>query len=236
MKLVLPLLLLFLLLPSFLLAQEPEDSSHIKLDSLYREDQIYLGFNYNILTDMPQGVSASGFSGGIQAGLIRDFPLNDRRNIAIGAGLGWSINTYGQDLFIGEEVETGETIFLKLGELDLNYDRNRFTVQSVDIPLQFRWRTSTAGSHKFWRVYTGLRFGYAYYFTSTFEQPGNSVTQTKVPEFNRFRMGATFAFGYNTFNFQVYYGLNSFFKENASLGGERIGMNSLQVGMVFYIL
>lgn len=224
-----------LLLPLNSNAQTLADTSAATVDSLYREDQFYLGFTYNILTDMPSNLSSSGFSGGLHLGFIRDFPINKRRNVAIGTGLGWSINSYGQTLFIGEEPNTEESIFLSLEDLDLNYDRNRFTTHSVEMPIQFRWRTSTAESHKFWRVYTGLQLGYIYYFRSNFQQPGNTVRQTDVAELDRFRLGATFAFGYNTFNFHVYYGLNPFFNEDARVNGEEVGMNALRVGLMFFI-
>lgn len=224
-----------LLLPLNSNAQTLADTSAATVDSLYREDQFYLGFTYNILTDMPSNLSSSGFSGGLHLGFIRDFPINKKRNVAIGTGLGWSINSYGQTLFIGEEPNTEESIFLSLEDLDLNYDRNRFTTHSVEMPIQFRWRTSTAESHKFWRVYTGLQLGYIYYFRSNFQQPGNTVRQTDVAELDRFRLGATFAFGYNTFNFHVYYGLNPFFNEDARVNGEEVGMNALRVGLMFFI-
>lgn len=205
------------------------------IDSLYREDQLYIGFTYNILSQMPKEINSSGFSWGLHIGFIRDFPINEQRNIAIGAGLGWSIDTYGQNLFIGEEISSENTIFRSLEE-DFDYSSNRFTTQAIEVPLQFRWRTSTAETYKFWRIDTGVKLGYVYYFRSNFEQPGNSVRQTKVPEFNRFRTGATFTFGYNTFNFYFYYSLNPFFNEDAKINSEEIGMTTFQVGLMFYIL
>jgi hypothetical protein len=127
-------------------------------------------------------------------------------------------------------------VFQIMDEELYEYDTNRFTLQSIEAPLQFRWRTSTPESHKFWRIYTGLRLGYVYYFHSTFEQPGNSVSQTKVPEFDRLRLGATFTFGYNTFNFHFYYSLNSFFNDDARINGEEFDLRTFQVGLMFYIL
>lgn len=236
MKILFSFFCSFFLLPSATLAQADADTTSVRFDEQYREDQFYLGFNYNILTGLSEGISSSGFSGGLYTGFIRDMPLNDQRNFSLGVGLGWSINTYGQTLFIGEDIQSGESIFLSLDEIDINYNKNRFTIQALEVPFQLRWRTSNAQSHKFWRVYTGLQFGYAYYFKSAFEQPGNDVSQTEVPEFNRWRLGATFAFGYNTFNFHVYYGLTPFFSSEAQLEGQEIDMNSLQVGLVFYIL
>lgn len=219
----------------FTLSAQSELNSAV-IDSLYREDQIYLGFTYNLLSGKPDNITGPQFSGGFHGGFIRDFPLNQRRNTALGLGLGWSINTYGQNLFIGEEPGTEKTIFRILDREEIDYDRNRFSTQSVDVPIQFRWRTSTAESYKFWRIYTGLRPSYVYYFRSNFQQPENTVRQTDVPEFNPFRLGATFTFGYNTFNFHFYYSLNSFFNKDAMVNGEQIELRTFQVGLMFYLL
>lgn len=211
------------------------DSQSIEVDSLYREDQIYVGFTYNLLTGSPEGITGRQFSGGFHTGFIRDFPINARRNVALGVGLGWSINTYGQNLFIGEE-PSGESIFRNLDGDEVDFDKNRFATHSIDLPVQFRWRTSTPESYKFWRVYGGIRPSYIYYFRSNFVQPNNTVLQTDVPELERLRLGATFTFGYNTFNFHFYYSLNSFFNKDAVIEGESVDLKTIQVGLMFYIL
>lgn len=223
-----------LFVPFLASAQDDIDSLFLGVDRLYREDQFYLGFTYNILSGLPEDISQSGFSGGLHLGFIRDFPINEKRNIALGTGLGWSFNTYGQNLFIGEGEDTGNSNFQVIDEQ--NYDSNRFSTQSIDVPLQFRWRTSSAENYKFWRIYAGIKLGYVYYFRSTFVQSGDRVRQTNVPEFNRFRTGATFTFGYNTFNFYFYYSLNPFFNDDAQLNGQEIGLTTFQVGLMFYIL
>src|SRR5690606_18932582 len=215
-------------------AQEVYVGSAGVIDSLYREDQFYVGLTFHVLSDLPAEVTQKGFSGGFHTGVIRDFPINKRRNVAIGAGLGWSINTYGQELFIGED-SNGNTIFRDLNALDVEYDTNRFSTQLLEVPLEFRWRTSTPESHRFWRVYSGLKFGYAYHVRSNFKEEGNQVIQTDIPEFDRLRLGAIFTFGYNTFNFHVYYNLNPIFKD-AFLNDEEIGIHTFKIGLMFYIL
>lgn len=223
---------LFYVLPGF--TQEVYYGSAGTVDSLYREDQIYVGLTFHVLSGLPQEVTQKGFSGGFHTGFIRDFPVNKRRNVAVGLGLGWSINTYGQELFIGQD-SGGNTLFRDLNALDVDYDTNRFSTQLIEMPLEFRWRTSTPESYRFWRVYTGLRLGYAYHFRSNFKETGNQVIQTDVPEFDRFRLGTTFTFGYNTFNFHLYYNLNPLFK-NAFLNEEEIGIHTFKIGLMFYIL
>lgn len=232
-KILLLFFVLFSLATSF--AQTAAVDSILKpIDSLYREDQFYVGLTFHLLTNLPESVTQSGFSGGFHAGFIRDFPLNERRNIAIGAGLGWSINSYGQELFIGED-ENNNTIFRNLRDPEVEYDFNRFSTQLLELPLEFRWRTSTPESYRFWRIYTGLKLGYVYYFKSNFKQGDNQVTQTDVPELERLRLGATFTFGYNTFNFHVYYGLNPFFKD-AKLNNTPLELSIFKLGLMFYIL
>jgi len=56
-----------------------------------------------------------------------------------------------------------------------------------------------------------------------------------VPELDRFRIGTTLSFGYNTFNLHLYYSLNPFFKD-AKLGNSDIGITTFKVGLMFYIL
>lgn len=233
------LLMLFTLIPTWAQVDNDsipatQDSIPTVIDSLYREDQFYLGLTFQLMGDLPEDVSQSGFSGGLHLGFIRDMPINKQRNISIGAGLGWSLNSYGQELFIGED-ENDQTIFRNLNNQDIVYDTNRFSTQLVEVPLEFRWRTSTPESYKFWRVYTGFRLGYAYYFKSNFKQGENQVIQTDVPEFQRFRLGTTFTFGYNTFNFHVYYSLNPFFKD-AQLNDSELGITTFKLGLMFYIL
>lgn len=221
-------------LPLFGTAQEGNPIPQV-IDSLYREDQVYIGITYNIVTGQPAGIRSSQFSGGFHAGVIRDLPLNERRNIALGLGLGWSVDTYGQNLFVGQEIDSEDTRFQILDRNRIDFDANRFTTQSVDFPIQFRWRTSTPENYKFWRVYTGLRPSYVYYFQSKFEQDGNIYRESDIPEFERLRLGATFTFGYNTFNFNFYYSLNSFFKD-AAVDGESLELRTFQVGLMFYLL
>lgn len=213
---------------------EVNQSSVQVVDSLYREDQFYVGFTFNLLFNRAKDIDQSGFSGGLHFGFTRDMPINKKRNIAIGLGLGYSMNTYGQNLLIEEENENRESVFSSLSNID--YETNRFTSHLIESPLEFRWRSSVPHTHKFYRIYTGLRLGYLYYFKSNFQQLGNQVKRTEIDELNRWRVGATFTFGWNTFNFHFYYSLNPLFNNNAQIDGENVGMNVCKIGLMFYIL
>ncbi len=205
------------------------------VDSLYLEDQFYVGFGFNLLLDKPEGFSQNGFSGGLHLGYIRDIPINKRRNFGFGVGVGWSINTYNQNLFIGEK-ETEQTIFNVVDRGDLDVNTNRFSTYLIEAPLELRWRTSTATDYKFWRIYAGVRLGYIYHFKSKFEQPNNAVNQTQLDELNRFRVAGTFTFGYNVFNFSFYYSLNPLFDGTLEDENTPVNLVPLKIGLMFYIL
>lgn len=205
-------------------------------DSLYREDQFFLGFSYNLMLNVPEDVSLAAFSGGLELGFIRDMPLNERRNVSIGLGAGWAFDNFGNSLFIGEDEVSGQTLFRALDNRLESYDKNRFSMQQVTLPFEFRWRTSTPNENSFWRIYLGFKIGYVYYYRSNFEQPGNIVRQTDIPELQPWRFGTTLSFGYSTFNFHIHYGLNPLFNSDATLDGNPIDMNVLKFGLMFYLL
>lgn len=229
------LFLPLLFLPFIILAQEVKnisvDSLSTEVDSLYREDQFYVGFGFNLLLNRPKGVTQSGFSGGLHFGFTRDMPINKRRNKAIGLGLGMSINSYGFNMLIDEK--DGQTTFT---EIEDSYDTNRLTSYLIEAPLEYRWRTSTASNYKFWRIYTGVRLGYVFWSRSNYIADDITIREKNLNALDKIRYGLTFTFGYNTFNFHVYYSLNSFFDGTLENSTEDVGLNPLKVGIMFYIL
>jgi len=221
------------LLSSEIFAQDIIPDSDI--DTEYREDQFYIGVTYNLLSDVPTGVKTRGLSGGIQFGYLRDMPINKRRNLAVAVGLGFAFNEYGQLLFIGEGPD-GKTIFTVLNDENVEFTRNRFNTSTIELPIEFRWRSSTADTYQFWRIYAGFRVGYAYWYKSTFKQTGNNVYQTDIPEFQKLRLGTSLTLGYNSFNFVASYSLNPFFNDAITTDGQEVNFRTIQVGLMFYIL
>ena len=201
----------------------------------YREDQFYASITYNLLNEKPSDVSQSGFSSGFHFGFIRDMPINDRRNFAIGLGLGISANSYNQkDLLIEES--NNDVTFNIIDEGDYNVTKNKFSTYLVEVPLEIRWRTSTAEDYNFWRIYTGIKIGYLVYNSTKFQSELANIKLSNVDSFNKLQYGLTMSVGYSTWNFFVYYGLNPIFDDTSKLNEESIDMKSLKIGLMFYIL
>src|SRR5699024_8275025 len=132
------------------------------------------------------------------------------------------------NLLVSEQ-ESGQSLFQVLTQDDYDYKVNRFSTYIIEMPIQFRWRTSTSDTYRFWRIYSVVKLGYLYYFKSKFEQPQKTIIQTEVDELNRFRYGASLVFGYSSVNFMIYYSLNSLFDAH-TVDNQPIGLSVIKVG------
>jgi hypothetical protein len=209
-----------------------EKAPDVKIDSLYREDQFYIAFTYNRLLNKPEGLDQNKLSTGVSVGFLRDMPINKSRTVAIASGLGFRYNSYNQNLVITEDNDTPE---YAIADYRKDFEKNKFSQLIVELPVEFRWRTSTPESYKFWRIYGGLKFSYLLYDRSTFIGDSGKIIVTNNRDFGNFLYGAYISSGYNTWNIYAYYGLNSVFK-TAKINGESIDMSVLNIGVIFYIL
>lgn len=215
-------------------SKRSENAIPTVVDSLYREDQFYVALSFNLINNEPDSFSQNGFSGGLRVGFVRDMPVNKRRNVAIGVGLGFSTNSYNSNLFIGED-SSGATVFSIL-EDEGSVDRNRFYTNLIEMPIQFRWRTSTVTNTTFWRIYSGVKLSYLFTHRASFKDDVSSVKKTSIPELNRIRYAATLTLGHGSFNAFVQYDLNTLFDDNAVIGAERLNLQPIKFGIEFYLL
>lgn len=221
-------IILLLLTTTSLIAQSEKDS--ITIDSKYLEDQIYLGLTYNIFSNTPGEFVQDGFAYGFSVGFIKDIPFNKERNIGLGIGLGYTFNTYIQNLVVTEN------------SLEQNYDAiiypDTYTIKtnSLELPIEFRWRTSTVDKYKFWRIYTGINISYVLNSNAIGIDSEELVGLTEVLELEKLQYAYTLAAGYGTWNFYMNYSLVPFFKKNSEIGSENLNMSTFRLGLMFYLL
>jgi hypothetical protein len=202
----------------------------VKIDSLYREDQFYFGFTLNTLQNKPVGLSQNKFSPGFSFGFLRDMPVNKKRTIAIAPGLGFAINSFNQNLAI--TLNNQKPVY---EVVNTSFSKNRISNILVELPIEFRWRTSTYESYKFWRIYGGFKLGYLLYDKSVFVDSQGKTVIKNNKDFDKIQYGAYISSGYNSINVYLYYGLNPLFK-SAKTSTESIDMKALNIGIMFYIL
>ena len=76
---------------------------------------------------------------------------------------------------------------------------------------------------------------YLLYDKSVYQNSQEKIVVTNNKDFNKLQYGAYLATGYNTINVYAYYGLNPLF-QSAKTSTESIEMNSINFGVIFYIL
>ncbi|MGB3591778.1 MAG: porin family protein [Nonlabens sp.] len=217
-------------------AQQGDKTSAIPVvvDSLYREDQFYIGLSFNLINDNGGGFSQNGFSGGLHLGFIRDMPLNKQRNLAIGLGAGLSTNVYNTNLYIGPQME-GITQYQLFND-NLETGSNRFYTNLVEVPLQLRWRTSTPTRFTFWRVYAGFKFSYLFHFNSSSKVSLGNHSENDPTGLDRLRYAATLSIGNGSFNAFIDYNLNALIDAPLASGIASIELQPIKIGIKFYLL
>lgn len=198
----------------------------------YFEDQFYVGVSYNFVRNKPDDFKQRNLSYGLQAGFIKDIPLNKNSTRAIGIGMGLALNTYYSNLKV---VEASDGFSYSIDSGSSDFKRSKLETHLIEFPLEFRWRNSTREEYKFWRVYGGIKAAYVIGARSKLV-----TTEYRDGFFNtdvvKFQYGLTLNFGYNTFNVHAYYALSDLFDDTAQIDGDPIGFRPLRVGIIFYIL
>ena len=197
----------------------------------YKEDQWYASLSFLFANESIEGFRFNGISHAFNLGFIRDFPLNQDSNRALGIGLGYGISNYGSNLTLIKE--TGSPDQFNLIENTLLASKNRLITHFFEVPIEYRWRTSTASTYSFWRIYTGYVFRYNF-FSKTKPFTGNA---TRLTEVNPFAHALKLSAGYNTWNIYIEYSLSPFFKKGTQTDrGVPLELNSIKVGLIFYVL
>lgn len=195
-------------------------------DPHYREDQFYFGLTHTILFNKPEGVRQNSISTGVQGGFLRDIPLDTNRRWAIAAGAGVQFINLRHNLLVQES----STYQYQVVD---SYETNKQNVTFLEIPIEFRWRTSTMQSHKFNRIYFGLKYSYLINSQTTYVGDLGNIVVKNNNDLNNWNIGTYLAFGYNTWNLYIQYNFKNLYKKNTSFSNEFTMMN---VGLIFYIL
>src|SRR5690606_25080921 len=198
-------------------------------DLYYREDQFYFGITYNLLQNRTEKISQNAFSAGIHFGFLRDIPINKNRNVAIAVGAGYAFSNYRTNLHISE---VDNDIVYEIAE---DFDRSKLSLHFLEVPFEFRWRTSTPKNTKFWRIYSGFKISYLTFSRSKITGDFPTETVRNNPDFNKFRYGVYLSVGHGNITFHAHYSLNPLI-EKAYSNGKTIELTSFNLGLMFYIL
>ena len=116
---------------------------------------------------------------------------------------------------------------------DTNVSPLFFSIQSLELPISLRWRTSTPSNYAFWRIYGGISFQWNYRLIAN----QDNFSLVVDDELNNFGATTHLSFGYNTWNFYIAYRISPFFNIN-SLSSQTLSieLTPIKVGLIFYLL
>lgn len=215
------LLVFFCILFNFGFSQSNEKV----VDSLFREDQMYCSIAYNFLQNKPDNFSQYSFSAGFTAGLLRDFPISKNRHWSIAPGIGYSYSDLKQNMEFTSVTATTLPAIVQ----------SKITLHYIELPVELRWRNAAPDSHKFWRIHSGFKLSYLVGGTLSYDSALIEKGNFKIKEVaNPLQYGVYVAFGYNTWNPYIYYGLNPIFDHNKTTIKNTV--SAFNIGLKFYIL
>lgn len=220
------ILVILLTIPMLVFGQK----NTLRLGDAYAEDQLYISVSYNQLIGQPSRITKSGFSYGFSGGFIKDVSLNKKGTIAVAAGVGYGYDFFNHELRVDEVAEN--TIFDSANAVS----KNIFTSHNMELPFEFRWRSSTALKYSFWRVYAGVKA--LYNLKNNFEYIDANATSYQyenVSAYNRWQYGLTMSAGYDAFNVHIFYGMTPLFQK-AAINEEVVDSKIIKFGLIFYIL
>lgn len=207
----------------------PEVQRTIKVtDPFYREDQFYIGLTHSIFMNTNDDFSQQSVSLGSSFGFLRDFPINQQRTLSIAPGLGFALYNFKHNAALINPTLNDITI-------DKHFEKNVQKASYLEIPVEIRWRTSKVHSHKFWRVYTGIKYSYLLSSASKYEGYFGKIEHKKNPLLSKSNIGIYVSAGFNTWNFYAYYGFTPLYKKG-TLNQDTNRLNILNLGLMFYIL
>lgn len=201
-------------------------SESLELGEKYLEDQLYILLSYNSLNNQPIEAGSTGFSYGFSTGYIKDIPLTKKGNWSLGLGLG-----YGYDNFKHELVYDNTGSFT----IDNTLISNKFSLHNIELPIQFRWRTSDAVTYSFWRIYAGFKLSYNLHNSFNYIKNSQDFGYTNISNYRKFQTGLEISLGYSAFNFYMFYGLTPIYK-NTLINGAKVNSKMVKFGLIIYLL
>ena len=199
-------------------------------DSLYREDQIYLGVSFAVLLSDQFDFKPRGLSRHFQFGVVRDIPLSENGQFALGIGIGMSFVRYNTNVIRSDDFNSNISYTVSRNLEDNPF---LFSLQSLDLPLSIRWRNSSSKDYVFWRIYGGISFQWNYRIYAKKEDMSFSVSK----DIQNIGVKTHLSFGYNTWNFYLAYKLTPFFNPTSfSNGATPFDISPLKIGLIFYLL
>ena len=194
----------------------------------FREDQIYFSVAYPYFSDAPGEHIQNKLSYSFSLGFVRDMPVNKKRTLALGLGLGWDVATVFNNMrLVVEDSSISASIIQDA------YQKNTLTMQTLAVPFELRWRNANETKHAFWRIHTGVSVHMPLRFRANYTSSEGIQTNIFLPyEKTLLRWNAHF--GFNTWNISIAHDLQPW--AVYATPNRSFDIRFTKIGLIFYIL
>ena len=227
------ILLLFALLSGVVLMAQTSPATATDDGGSEREDQIIFDINHDRLLNMGDDVEQKIWSRGINIYLMYDIPIANE-NFSFGIGAGFSSSNYFTNAGVQTSVidsTTNQTFssFVPFDD-DLDYKRNKLSVNYLDIPVEFRVRTNENAKGNRFKLALGAKLGRTVNVHDKFIADNGDKFKTYIfPNVRDWRYGVTGRIGYGKVTLSGFYSLVSLFDTNA---GEDVTPISVGISII----
>ena len=203
--------LIIVILSLYTNACSAQDSATISTNKKVRNrDQIILDITLDNWLKLPAGITTKFRSPGITIACVNDLVFgNSPLGFAFGLGFS-SYNVHSNGTFEEMTFTDSTSAYTRFVPLATSYKKNKFSVNYVELPMEFRFRTK--GKNTF-RLYVGVKGGYLVNIHTKIVDEQGKRKYYNFKNINLYRYGLTTRIGYRKFNLTGFYALNTLFKK-----------------------
>ena len=192
------------------------DPSKSKMGKKPHLDMLLVDLNLDRLIGINSSVNQKWFGRGIAVNLMYDHPLQRDGRVSFAIGGGFTSHNYYTDGLVQKSGTTQKVKFVKQpssikdgGKISLNY---------VDVPFEFRFRTAEDNREHRWKVGVGAKVGYLLnVHEKTIDGNGRKSKLYYYPHAAKFRYGPSVRVGYGAIMLTGFYSLSKFFQDGKSV-------------------
>lgn len=201
-------------------------SSNKNLGKKPHLDMLLVDLNWDYLIGLQNPVRQKWYGRGIAVSLMYDYPIKSNGQISFAIGGGFCSHNYYTNALI-KKSGTSELADFQIQPSSIK-ERGKVSVNYVDVPFEFRFRTLEDDREHRWKLAVGGRVGYLLNVHETIKDVNGFKTKLYFyPHVSKFRYGPTVRFGYGAVMLTGFYSLSTFFQTGKSVDTH----NALSIGL-----
>lgn len=196
------------------------------LNKTKRQDMLLVDLNWDYLMGLQSPVTQKWYGRGIAVSLMYDHPLLEDGRVSFGIGGGFASHNYYTNARV-EKIDSLNVAHFKI-QTEAARSGGKISVNYVDVPIEFRFRTQPDDRGHQWKLAVGGRVGYLLnVHEKNIDGEGFKTKTYHFPHVAKFRFGPTMRIGYGAIMVTTHYSASTFFQPNKGLNK----LNGLTVGL-----